>query len=139
MRGNPFLEMDSAGYDDMVTDAVVTLLRERGVDSLSLGTIARWIGVTPSAMIHKAGSKAKVLEIACSTFARRWVSWWSWPSLDDPCPVRFPESEVELHGARVWHALSELAAGWARAGDDPGGQSAVRGRRRALLHASRAA
>jgi phosphoribosyl-AMP cyclohydrolase len=78
---NPFLRLDSPNYSEMLTDAVVHVLQDRGVERLSLGGIARWMGVTPSTVIQRVGPKAVVLERVLGVFARRWLAWAGWPEL----------------------------------------------------------
>jgi len=112
-----FVRLDSLDYADMLTDAAVSLLINRGIDELSVRAIAGWLGVTSPTVTIRGGGRDRVLELVVSTFGRRWLAWAAWPDLDDPCPVRLPASEDEIHGARVWQALAELAGGAARAGN----------------------
>ena len=104
---DPFLRPDDPRYREMLTDAAVVVLGERGVDGLSIGSLARWLKVTPAAVL-KRHSRARVIELVMATFGDRWLDW-SDPGPLRRIPARLPGSDDEVHGVRVHRALSELA------------------------------
>ena len=110
---DPFLRPDSARYDDILADGVVHLLRTSGVDSVSMRALAQWMKVTPSAVTQRAGRAESIVLIA-RALGRRWLQWSAHQLIEGrPGP---PASEVEAHGVRVWHLISELARTEAAAG-----------------------
>lgn len=111
---SPFLRMDDPRPGEILTDGVVHVLARRGLDQLSVGAVARWMKVTPEAVL-KTTSRARFVEIVVGRFGERWVRWTA-PGYGADVPARLPESEAELHGVRVWHALVELARSEAIAG-----------------------
>jgi AcrR family transcriptional regulator len=116
---DPFLSVNSIAYADLVTDAAVQLIGERGLRALSQRAIAHWIDVTPQAVAAQYGSRARLLEVVLGTFAGRWVTWnRQAPWMTHLPVVRLPETPHEVRGCRVWFSLVEFAAGSARAGDD---------------------
>ncbi|GAA4378128.1 hypothetical protein [Nocardioides caricicola] len=124
---SPFLIPDSAHPFDIYTDAVVHLLADRGIDRLSVRAIARWMGVTPAAVLQRH-SQAQIREIVVARFGWRWVEW-SCPRRDSGLPARLPTSADECHGVRVWQALGEISRGAALAGH-PAPQSRLEQARR---------
>lgn len=110
----PFLRLDAPEPGEILTDAFVQVLGECGLDRFSVGALARWMKVTPAAVL-KANTRSEVVRIVAVTFGERWLDWVS-PRLDDPLPARLPRTDDELQGVRVWHALAELARGEALAG-----------------------
>jgi hypothetical protein len=105
----PFLRMDSPDAVDILTDAFVEVLRERGVDQLSVGALARWMKVTPAAIL-KSRKRSTVLEQVVAEFGRRWLAW-SCPEHGDDIPVRLPRTDEERHGVLVWFMVTELCRG----------------------------
>lgn len=103
----PFLRPYASSTADMLTDAAVNLLRTRGVDTLSVGALARAINVSPQAVL-KDYPRARVIELLCIGFGRRWEAWTG-PDLAHDLPTRLPRIEGERHGVRVHRALLELA------------------------------
>jgi hypothetical protein len=106
---SPFLRPDDPRYPEMLTDAAVIVLGDCGVDRLSVGSLARWLNVTPAAVL-KEYSRARVIELVVATFGNRWLDW------SDPGPfraftTRLPQTADEVHGVRIHRALSELVRG----------------------------
>jgi len=105
----PFLRPNEPSYPAAMTDAAVRLLADRGVDGLSVGALARALGVTPQAVL-KDWPRARVVELLCVHFADRWLTWTG-PDRMAELPCRLPRNEAERHGVRVHRALLELARG----------------------------
>lgn len=103
------------GLGQAVTDAAIGLLAETGVAGLTSRAIASRLRVTPSALSQQGG-RQNLLRLVFLLFADRWEDWVDVPPWYD-LPARLPESEEEMHGVRVWHALAELARGEALAGN----------------------
>lgn len=106
---------DSADLRDMLTDAAVSSLAERGLIELNVSVLARWIGVTPQAVTQRpggpAGARARVFHLVARTFGDRWLAWVTPPLIADPPVIRVPETAAERHGVAVWAAFGELARG----------------------------
>lgn len=111
---SPFLRRDSLHPYDRLTDTAVLVLAERGLDTFSVGALARKMRITPAAIL-KVRSRSEVVEIVVARFAGRW-QFWARPYDRDPIPAPLPRTEDERHGVRVWAALSELARGEELAG-----------------------
>lgn len=110
----PFLRMDDPFPDEILTDALVHVLAERGLARFSVSALARWMKVTPAAVLNTKPRK-HVVEAVTARFGDRWLAWGK-PDLYDDIPARLPQTEDEIHGVRVWHALGELARGETVAG-----------------------
>ena len=110
---SPFLLPDHLDYAEVVTDAAVHVLETHGVDRFSVSAMARWMKVSPEAVLN-AYSRSRVIEVVTICFCRRFLRW-SLSDLDwiksPTCPLRLPETSVERHGIRVLRALEELAEG----------------------------
>lgn len=113
---DPFLRLDSARYDDVVADATLHVLLGTGIDGLSMGALARWMKVTPSALAQR-GSRARTLAWVTSAVGRRWIEWSEHSLVAQGFP-RLPVTAAERHGVRAWFALSEVARSQGAAGDD---------------------
>lgn len=116
-----FKRPDSADLRDMLTDAAVSSLAERGLIELNVSVLARWIGVTPQAVTQRlggpAGARARVFHLVARTFGDRWLAWVTPPLIADPPVIRVPETAAERHGVAVWAAFGELARGEQAAGN----------------------
>ena len=123
---DPFLSEDSADLGDRVTDAVVRVIDEGGVGSLTVSAVARRLDVTPQAVTQRlggpSGARRRVLQLATVGFRFRWEAW-----IDDallaPVPLpALPQDAAELRGVRVWLGLHQLArAEEGRGNEDVGG------------------
>lgn len=108
----------------MLADGAVALLRERSVDALNVSALARWMGVTRQALSERlwssGGTRRRILQLTVLAFADRWSGWVQAALLEDPPVPALPRSAEEVHGLRVWSALTELARGeLARGNPDP--------------------
>jgi hypothetical protein len=112
-----FAEPASVDHAAMYADAVVRLLASGGVEQVSMGAVARWMGQVPSAVKQRAGGRDGFLRMVTARFARRWLRWVMLPARVPSELVRLPKSDDEVHGIRVWSTLCEVAAGAARAGN----------------------
>lgn len=108
MNQNPFLRPDAAGYPAIFADGIVHLLARRGLDRWSVGEIARWMKVTPAAVLQSF-SRSRVVHLAVLEIGKRWVKWAASPPYAKGIPASLPESDEERHGVRVWALLGELA------------------------------
>ena len=109
---SPFLRPDHPDYPEVLTDATLHLLGARGIDRWSVRGLARWMRVTPAAVLNDY-SRCRVLEIVIICFERRWLAWSASEALHGPAPtglpVRLPQTEDEKLGVRVHGALQQLA------------------------------
>lgn len=110
-----FLNPESPFAADRLTDAAVVVLRTGGVERLTLGAVAREMGVSAQAAHQLAGSRAEFLEQIVRTFLDRWWRWYVDPRASG-IPVRMPTDDDEIEGLRVFRSLAELSAGEHRAG-----------------------
>ena len=62
MSTSPFLTPDNPDLVEVLTDAAVEVLRTRGVDRFSVSALARWMKVTPEAVLN-VHSRSRVVEI----------------------------------------------------------------------------
>lgn len=114
---DPFLRPSSGRYDDILADAVVELLRERGGDAVSMRALAGILQVTPSGMSHRARWPETVCLIA-EGIGRRWLQW-SIRGISAGPVLRLPPLPVtmaERHGVRAWWVVTEMARTEAAAG-----------------------
>ena len=118
---DPFLRPSSGRYEDILADAVVELLRERGGDAVTMRALAGVLQVTPSAMSHRARWPETVCLIA-EGMGRRWLQWsirgmsagttpGVWRHLSP-----LPTTTAERHGIRAWWVVTEMARTEAAAG-----------------------
>jgi len=110
----PFYREDSVDYSEMFTDALVDVLGAGGLDQFSVGAVARWMQLTPQAILQRCGGRARLLEWVTDSFARRWLGWSSrvGPEEFGLNPLgALPATDHERLGVRVWQALAELARG----------------------------
>lgn len=119
-NSDPFLRPSSGRHDDILADAVVDLLRERGGDAVTMRALAEVLQVTPSAMSHRARWPETVCLIA-EGMGRRWLQWSiRGISAGTPrLPLRLPPlpaTMAERHGVRVWSVVTEMARTEAAAG-----------------------
>ncbi|GAB2968911.1 hypothetical protein [Nocardioides montaniterrae] len=112
---SPFLRLTSLHHDDVATDGVVELLRKGGIEQITMSAVARWKKVTPSAMHHQYGGRARFVEAVVDTFAGRWVRWAILPAWGSAVPMRMPEEPAECEGVRAWSMIRALAEGERRA------------------------
>lgn len=134
----PFLRLDAANYSDMFTDALVEVLAHRGLDQFSVGAIARWLKVTPQAVLQQAGGRDRLVVLVTDCFAERWLQWSTrrrWGSSPSEPLGALPETAHERLGVRVWQVLAELARSESLAGRTLPSEliSATRTRERQLL------
>lgn len=117
---SPFVRPDATNLDEMLADGAVALLKNRNVSAVNASALARWIGMSRQALNERLwdpdGARRRVIGLTVGAFADRWVAWirsgWSH---DLPLP-NLPKTEDEVHGVRVWTALTELARGDLAAG-----------------------
>lgn len=117
---DPFVRPDAADLDEMLADGAVALLKERNVSVVNASALARWIGMSRQALNQRLwdsdGARRRVIGLTVGAFADRWIArvraGWSH---EDPLP-RLPRTDHEVHGVRVWAALTELARGDLAAG-----------------------
>lgn len=113
MDDNPFTRLDSASWDDLLTDAALRVLAEDGLLGLSVRAIAARIGITGPALTQRwkgdRGARARILQIVVLTFGERWHYWSRGPLLDSPPTLSLPRTEDEREGVRAWLAFHELA------------------------------
>ncbi|MDO7867421.1 hypothetical protein [Nocardioides jiangxiensis] len=107
-EADPFLRINSPRYVDIVTDGVVEMPRECGVDAVTMRALAAWMKVTPSALSHRAGWPDTLLLIV-EGLGRRWIAW-STHALAHGGQPALPRTVLERHGVRVWAVVRELAA-----------------------------
>lgn len=97
---------------DIVTDAVVALLNERGVAGLSLRALARHLGMNPGIVNQWFGSRAGMLEQVTYRLGGRWLRWldarWGEEGLLGLLPLLADDADA-LRGLRAWLSLIELA------------------------------
>ncbi len=111
---SPFLRLDDRDYPEVLTDAAVLVLAGQGIDRFSVRALARWMKVSPAAVLNEF-SRARVLELVNICFVRRWLAWSGMEPLFGPrpaaVPLRLPEDPDELVGVTVLKALELLAEG----------------------------
>jgi hypothetical protein len=111
---SPFLRPDDRYYPEILTDAAVHVLGGRGFDRFSVRALARWMKVSPAAVLNEF-TRARVLEVINICFCRRWLAWSGSEPIFGPhpasVPLRLPEGPDELLGVRVLTALQLLAEG----------------------------
>jgi hypothetical protein len=95
-------------------DAVVMELLGGGSDLITMRRIAVRLRCTASAVHQMTGSKAAFVATVTRQFGRRYRTWLQGPAGSDW--ARLPLNAEDVHGLRVWRALSDLAAGHARSG-----------------------
>ena len=109
---SPFLRSDHAGYAEILTDGTIHILGAAGIDRWSVRGLARWMKVTPSALLN-GYTRARVLEIVIISFERRWLAWSASDSMFGPSPadvpLRLPDTEDEKLGVLVHTSLQQLA------------------------------
>ncbi len=120
MSSSPFLLPDHVDYAEILTDAAVHVLETRGVARFSVSAMARWMKVSPEAVLN-IYSRSRAIEVVTICFCRRWLRWSMsdvrWIMSEPACPLRLPTSAAERHGVRVLRALDELAEGERVAGN----------------------
>ncbi|RHW24811.1 hypothetical protein D0Z08_22860 [Nocardioides immobilis] len=99
----------------MLADGAVALLKKRNVSVVNASALARWIGMSRQALNERLwdpdGARRRVIALTVGAFADRWIAWVRPGLLDDLPLPSLPRTEDEVHGVRVWMALSELARG----------------------------
>lgn len=119
MHTDPFQRPDATDYGDIFADGLVVTLAAGGLNGWSVGAVARWMKVSPPAVL-KRFSRARLLELTITAYGRRWVEWsgritWD-PGPGMRLPAALPRTPAERHGVRVWALLGELARGERLAG-----------------------
>lgn len=111
----PFLRPDHVGLDDMLTDAAVAVLEDRSVVAVNASALARRLGMSRQSLHDRlwepTGSRRRVIRLTVLTFANRWAGWVQSSWTGDPPVPALPRTDDEVHGVRVWAALTELARG----------------------------
>jgi len=111
---SPFLRPDERDYPEILTDAAVHVLGGQGFDRFSVRALARWMKITPAAVLNDY-SRARVLELINIRFGNRWLAWSASEPLFGPTPasvpLRLPEGPDERLGIGVLTALQLLAEG----------------------------
>ena len=109
---SPFLRPDDRDYAEILTDATIHVLGAQGVDRWSVRAVARWMKVTPAAVLNDY-SRRRVLEIVIICFERRWLAWAAAETMYGPSPtdtpLRLPATPDEHLGVRVLSSLQLLA------------------------------
>ena len=109
---SPFLRMDDPRLPEILTDAAIHVLGSGGIDRFSVRALARWMKVTPAAVLNDF-SRARVLELIIIAFEKRWLAWSGSEPQYGPSPaevpLRLPVTPDECLGVRVHAALQQLA------------------------------
>jgi hypothetical protein len=114
METSPFLRPYDPTFEGIVTDGAVHVLERHGVTGFSISKIARWMRVTPSALLNDH-SRSRLMEIVVMTFGDRWLEWStttespSSAALSSSAALRLPQTRDELRGVRAWADLRRLA------------------------------
>ena len=105
-----FLRLSSASYEDMLTDAAVHVVAERGAAGLSTSASLSWLRVTPQ-RVSQMVRRDDFPGVVAARFCTRWTDW-----LDDrrtllgaACLV--PDQGSQVAGVQLWLALGEIARG----------------------------
>jgi len=137
---SPFVRPDAADLDEMLADGAVALLKTRNVSAVNASALARWSGMTRQALNERLwdpdGARRRVIGLTVAAFSDRWIAWVRRGWWQDPQLPNLPRTEDEVHGVRVWTALSELARGDLAAGipDAAGRIHATRRQEREEVH-----
>jgi hypothetical protein len=119
---SPFLRMDDARLPEILTDAAINVLGSGGIDRFSVRALARWMKVSPPAVLNDF-SRARVLELIIISFEKRWLAWSGSEPIFGPAPaavpLRLPATPDECLGVRVYSGLQQLAEA-ERLRDNPG-------------------
>jgi hypothetical protein len=119
METDPFRRPDARDYAEIFADGLVITLGERGLAAWSVGAVARWMKISPAAVLQRY-SRARFLEVALIAFSRRWLAWTNTPDFRDEdsdlVVAALPRTVAERHGVRVWYLRGELARGELLAG-----------------------
>ena len=112
---SPFVRPDAADLDEMLADAAVAVLQHRSVVGVNASALARWLGMSRQALNERLweadGARRRVIRLTVRAFAKRWTLWCRRALVQDPPVPALPGSDDEVHGVRVWAALTELARG----------------------------
>jgi hypothetical protein len=112
---SPFVRPDAVRVDEMLADAAVAVLQHRSVVGVNASALARWLGMSRQALNERLwdadGARRRVIRLTVFAFARRWTMWCQRALCADPPVPALPETDDEVHGLRVWAALTELARG----------------------------
>ncbi|WP_157544782.1 hypothetical protein [Nocardioides halotolerans] len=106
--------MDDREYAEILTDAAFFVISGKGVDRFSVRALARWMKVSPAAILNDY-SRGRTLAMIAGRFGQRWLAWSAGDPLFGPTParvpLRLPEGPDEQLGIRVLGALQLLAEG----------------------------
>lgn len=105
-----FLRLGSGHPDDMLTDAAVCVLAERGAAGLTHRALADWLHVS-SARVSQLVSRDRLPFVVTARYVERWCGWVEFRRLFDGVFAMLPSHPAELPGLRVWLALGEIARG----------------------------
>jgi hypothetical protein len=103
-----FLRLDSASPDDMLTDAAVHVLSDKGAVGLTIKAVADWLRVTPG-RVSQLTKRDHMVFVVAARFANRWLDWIEQRCWSEGAAAFLPTRAEEVAGVRVWLALCELA------------------------------
>lgn len=130
------LRPDSFDLGDVVTDAAVDVLHERGAARFSIAAMAERIGVTRQTLTERfqdnGGARRRLIHLVTAIYGRRITGWTEAALIDDPPAPALPVTDEERVDTRIWEAMIELARGEYGA-DNPNPGAAVEAVRRSEL------
>lgn len=103
-----FLRLDSASTEDMLTDAAVHVLAEKGGTGLTMRAIGEWLRVTPP-RVSQMVTRNDLDLVVTARFAQRWAEWIEYRRWMEGPLALLPLEPEEIAGVRVWLALREIA------------------------------
>ena len=101
--------MDTHGRVELVTDAVVALVNDHGVEALTVRRIAERVGISPSSLTSHLTSKRRIIDLTTKQIGRRLtqtIGSGLWRHRGVPAFVPDP---AELEIVRAWLAMVELS------------------------------
>ena len=93
---------------DAIVDAVSHLIITRGVDALSLRSIATATGLSPSTLLHQLTNRTRLLRVCASRFVRRHMAELRYRVELESAHGFLPRTPQEVRDMRVWLAWREL-------------------------------
>jgi len=93
---------------DAIVDAVSHLIVTRGVDTLSLRSIAAATGLSPSTLLHQLTNRTRLLRVCASRFVRRHMAELGYRVQLESAHGFLPRTPEEIRDMRVWLGWREL-------------------------------
>ena len=93
---------------DAIVDAVSHLIVTRGVDTLSLRSIAAATGLSPSTLLHQLTNRTRLLRVCASRFVRRHMAELGYRVQFESAHGFLPRTPEEIRDMRVWLGWREL-------------------------------